>query len=119
MGGTHWICFYIKDNKTFYFDSFGGQSDKSLLNQSPQPIIYPKYKTQDLNSRVNGDYGFLFLSNRKNGFYVCILETSFGYLKKLLHVLGKSSTYFENKIVISPFVQKPYWRTNFVEIDIE
>ena len=23
MGGTHGVCFYIKDNKSFYFDSFG------------------------------------------------------------------------------------------------
>ena len=37
MGGTHWTCFCIKDNKSFYFDSFGGQPDKSYsinyLNQ--------------------------------------------------------------------------------------
>ena len=31
-GGTHWTCFIIKDNKSFYFDSFGGQPDKFLLN---------------------------------------------------------------------------------------
>ena len=23
MGGTHWVCFIVKDNKSFYFDSFG------------------------------------------------------------------------------------------------
>ena len=23
IGGTHWVCFIVKDNKTFYFDSFG------------------------------------------------------------------------------------------------
>ena len=22
MGGTHWVCFIIKGNKSFYFDSF-------------------------------------------------------------------------------------------------
>ena len=38
--GTHWNCFILKDNKSFYFDSFGGQPDTFLLNQLPKPIIY-------------------------------------------------------------------------------
>ena len=33
MGGSHWVCFIVKDNKSCYFDSFGGQPDKILLNQ--------------------------------------------------------------------------------------
>ena len=27
LNGTHWTCFIIKDNKSFYFDSFGDQPD--------------------------------------------------------------------------------------------
>ena len=34
-GGSHWCAFYIKDNKSYYFDSFGVQCDKFLLNQLP------------------------------------------------------------------------------------
>ena len=44
MGGSHWFAFIVKDNKSFYFDSFGGQPDKFLLNQLPKPIIYHNYK---------------------------------------------------------------------------
>ena len=40
QGGTHWVCFIITDNKSYYFDSFGGHLDKFLLNQLPKPIIY-------------------------------------------------------------------------------
>ena len=40
MGGTLWICFTIKDNKSIYFDSFGSQLDKFLLKQSSKSIIY-------------------------------------------------------------------------------
>ena len=40
QGGTHWTCFIVKDNKSYYFDSFGGQPDTFLLNQLPKPIIY-------------------------------------------------------------------------------
>ena len=49
MGGTHWNCFIIKHDKSYYFDSSGGQPDKFLLQQLPKPIIinfikYDKYK---------------------------------------------------------------------------
>ena len=50
MGGSHWCCFIVKDNKSYYFDSFGGQPDRFLLNQLPKPIIYHNYKIQDINS---------------------------------------------------------------------
>ena len=28
QGGTHWTCFIVKDNKSYYFCSFSGQPDK-------------------------------------------------------------------------------------------
>ena len=40
QGGTHWTYFIIKNNKSFFFDSFGGQPDEFLLNQLPEPILY-------------------------------------------------------------------------------
>ena len=43
QGGTHWCCFIIKDNKSYYFDSYGGAPDKFLLNQLPKTITYHKY----------------------------------------------------------------------------
>ena len=71
MGGTHWTCFYIQDNKPFYLDSFGGQPDHSLLNQIPKPIIYHNYKIQDINSKLCGCYClyFFYLIERMN-YYV-------------------------------------------------
>ena len=35
MGGSHWVCFIVKNNKSYYFDSFGGAPDKFLLKQLP------------------------------------------------------------------------------------
>ena len=52
QGGTHWTCFLVKDNKSYYFDSCGGQPDKFLLYQLPKPIIYPSYKIQVINSKL-------------------------------------------------------------------
>ena len=60
QGGTHWTAFYVKNNKSFYFESFGGQPDKFLLNQIPKPIIYHKYKIQDLYSKLCGSYCLYF-----------------------------------------------------------
>ena len=52
QGGTHWTCFIVKDNKSYYFDSFGGAPDKFLLNQLPKSITYHNYKKQDINSKL-------------------------------------------------------------------
>ena len=60
MGGSHWTCFCMKDKKSIYFDSFGGQPDKFLTNQLPKPIIYHNYKVQDINSRLCGSYCLYF-----------------------------------------------------------
>ena len=39
QGGTHWVCFILKDRKSSYFVSFGGQPVKFLLKHLPQSII--------------------------------------------------------------------------------
>ena len=67
-GGTYWTCFIVKDNNSFYFDSFGSQPDKFILNQLPKPIIYHNYKIQDINSQFCGSYClyFFYLNERMN-----------------------------------------------------
>ena len=54
QGGTQWTCIIVEDKKSFYFDSFGGQPDKFLLNKLTKPIIYQNYKIQDINSTLCG-----------------------------------------------------------------
>ena len=77
-GGTHWTCFIVKDNKSFYFDSFGGAPDKYLLNQLHKPIINHNYKIQDINSKLFGSYClyFFYLIERMN-YYDTILKMYF------------------------------------------
>ena len=57
MGGSHWVCFILKDKK---FDTFGGNPDKLLLNQLPKPILYHKYKIQAVHSKICGPYCLYF-----------------------------------------------------------
>ena len=77
-GGSHWCCYYIKDNKSYYFDSFRGQPDKFLLNQLPKSIKYHNYKIQDINSKLCGSYClyFFFLIEKMN-YYDTILKMYF------------------------------------------
>ena len=78
QGGTHWTCFIVKDKKSYYFDSFGGQPDKFLLNQLPKTIMYHIYKIQDINSKLCGSYClyFFYLIERMN-YYDAILKMYF------------------------------------------
>ena len=78
LGGTHWVCFIIKDNKSYYFDSFGGNPDKFLLKQLPKPIIYHNFKIQNINSQLCGSYClyFFYLMEQMN-YYDAILKIYF------------------------------------------
>ena len=78
QGGTHWTCFIVEDNKSYYFDPFGGQPDEFFLKQLPKPIIYHNYKTQDINSKLCGSYClyFFYLIERMN-YYDTILKMYF------------------------------------------
>ena len=78
QGETRWTCFYTKENKLYYFDSFGGNLENFLLNQLPKPIKYHYYKKQDINFRLCGSYCLYFfdLSERRN-YYVAILKMYF------------------------------------------
>ena len=82
MGGSHWVVFIVKGNKSFYFDSFGVQPDKFLLKQLPKPIIYHNYKIQYINSKLCGSYClyFFYLIERMN-YYDAILKMFFNDFK--------------------------------------
>ena len=78
QNGTHWTCFIVKDENSYYFDSFGGQPDEGLLNQLPKPIIYHNYKIQDRNSRLCGSYClYLFYLIERMNYYDVVLKMYF------------------------------------------
>ena len=78
QGGTHWTCLIVKAKKSYYFESFGGQPDKFLLNQLPKPILYHNCKIQDINSKLCGSYClyFFYIIERLN-YYDAILKMYF------------------------------------------
>ena len=77
-GGTHWTCFMVKDNKSYYFDSFGGQPDNFLLKQISKPKIYHNYKIQDINSKLFDSYCLhIFYFIERMNYYDAILKIVF------------------------------------------
>ena len=52
QGGTHWTCFLIKNGESYYFDSFGWESDEFLLRQLPKPIVSHTFKIQHIDSML-------------------------------------------------------------------
>ena len=120
QGCTHWTCFYIKDNRSYYFGSFGGQPDKFLLNQLPKAMIYFNYKYQAIKSKLYGSYCLYFfnLIERIN-YYDTILKMYFDLLNMPFNVFGNSSHDKINKIDTSIFLQKLYLRTKYIEANKE
>ena len=82
QGGTHWTCYIVKEKKSYFFDSFGGNPDNFLLNQLNKPIIYHNYEIQDINSNLCGSYClyFFYLIERMN-YYDAILKMYFNDFK--------------------------------------
>ena len=120
QNGTHWTCFYVKDKKSYYFDSFGGSPDKFRLNQLPKPIIYHFSEIQDTNFKISGSYCFYFFHLIERMNYKDVVSKMFcDYLNMPMNVFGNSSNNSDNKIDTSLFVQKPYLRTNYIEAKIE
>ena len=78
QGGSHWTCYIKKDNKLYYFDSFGGQPDKFLLNHLPKPKINHNFKIQHIYSQLCGSYclNFFYLIERMK-YYDTILKLVF------------------------------------------
>ena len=82
MGGSHWTGFVVKGNKSYYFDSFGGNPDKFLLNHLPKSILYHNYEIQGINSSLCGGYClyFSYLLERMK-YYDAVLKMYFYKLK--------------------------------------
>ena len=78
MAGSHLVCFIKKDNKSYYFESFAGQSDKLLLNQLPKQITYHNFEIQEKSYKLCGSYClyFFYLIKRMN-YYDAILKMYF------------------------------------------
>ena len=92
VGGSPLLCCRLKDNKSFYFDCFGGSLDKILPNQITKPLIYLNYKTQNKNSKLRGSYClyFFYLIERMH-YYNIFSKLYFDWFNMRMNVIRNSS----------------------------
>jgi len=63
--GTHWVTLIVRDNYSFYFDSFGclpPEEIKIFVSEAKKPIYYNTFEIQDLNSSLCGFYCIAILN---------------------------------------------------------
>ena len=78
MVGSLSCAFYVKNNISYYFDSFEWAPDKFLLNHLPKQKIYHNYKIQDKNSKLYGSYCcYFFHLIERMKYYDAILKLVF------------------------------------------
>lgn len=61
QSGSHWTCFCIEGNRTYYFDSFGFPAPKELRRFNKDEYFYSDKQIQNINSTVCGYYCIAFL----------------------------------------------------------
>ena len=68
-GGSHWVCWWIKGDEKYFFDSFGAPPDKRILKYMKKidknKILFSTYQIQNFNDTVCGQW-CLFVLNRLN-----------------------------------------------------
>lgn len=67
LGGTHWTCFRLYENKKEYFDSFGVVFPLEVEKYMGFPIEYNEKQIQDFNSVNCGWFcvAYLYFAERK------------------------------------------------------
>ena len=78
MGWTHWVCFYVRDNKSYYVDLFGGPPNIFLLKQLLKSVFFDDYSFQDINISICGTYCLYFFNlTKRMNYYNAVVKMCF------------------------------------------
>ena len=69
-GGTHWVCFYLCQNKIEYFDPFGIYPPQELVDFARSNYLelwYSTHQIQNIHSVACGYFCVYFILNRDKG----------------------------------------------------
>ena len=86
-GGTHWVCYSVKNNMNYYFDSFGGMPDTLLENylRRTGDLIYNTSQFQAFDSQACGYFCIYVLQQLvKRDFVDIMLDFDFEHDENLL-----------------------------------
>jgi hypothetical protein len=64
--GSHWTCFIVEGDKTYYFDSFGFPAPKEFGKWNKEKYFWSDKQIQNLYSTVCGYYCIAFLIYMNN-----------------------------------------------------
>ena len=74
--GTHWSCYWKKENCKIFFDSFGTNPPDELVNYLGRGILSSTFQIQKINSDICGELCILvlYLLDRDHSFEEIILD---------------------------------------------
>lgn len=78
QNGSHWVCYFKKDDLKIYFDSFGGFPPENVKKYLGKNIICSNFQIQPNNSDKCGIYCLLVL---------LLLSKNYDYIDILLSML--------------------------------
>ena len=65
--GTHWTACINKNNKLYYYDSYGLSYPDELLKITNKPIIYNPHQNQHMDTVLCGWYCIYFINEMSKG----------------------------------------------------
>ena len=79
--GTHWSVWYKNGDTKIFYDSFGTNPPKELVNYLGGNILSSTFQIQNINSDICGELCILvlFLLDKGHSFEEIILDCVYGY----------------------------------------
>ena len=65
--GSHWVCWFKRNNKKYYFNSFGLPPPKELIDYLGSPILHSTFQLQGLKDQNCGKWCLIVLKNLDEG----------------------------------------------------
>ena len=65
--GTHWTCLFIRNEVSFYFDSYGFEPTLEVIEYCKEPRYYSSYPIQKMNEVICGHYCIYVLYRLSHG----------------------------------------------------
>ena len=65
--GSHWVCWFKRNNNKYYFNSFGLPPPKEFIDYLGSPILYSTFQLQGLKDQNCGKWCLIVLKNLDEG----------------------------------------------------
>ena len=66
--GSHWVCWFKKNNSNYYFNSFGLPPPRELIEYLGSPILHSTFQLQGLKDQNCGKWCLIVLKRLSQGY---------------------------------------------------